>query len=84
MGRHLSGVFDDLRRWAWWDLSADVLKQYGQPTHAAPIIRNGIIRYALTCNDEACGKLIAGLKQSDPKLVARIEESLKLLEVPKR
>ena len=77
-------ALDDLRRWAWWDLSADVLKQYGQPTHAAPIIRNGIIRYALTCNDEACGKLIAGLKQSDPKLVARIEESLKLLEVPKR
>ena len=77
-------ALDDLRRWGWWDLSTEVLKQYGQPTHAAPIIRNGIIRYALTCNDAACGKFIAGLKQSDPKLVARIEESLKLLELPKK
>ncbi len=77
-------ALDDLRRWGWWDLSTDVLKQYGKPMHVAPIIRNGIIRYALTCDDAECVKFIGALKQSDPKLVARIEESLKLLELPKR
>ena len=77
-------ALDDLRRWGWWDLTADVLKQYGQSTHAAPIILNGIVRYALTCHDAECVKFIAALKQSDPKLVTRIEESLKLLELPKK
>ena len=75
-------ALDDLRRWRWWDLTPEVLKHYGKPTHAAPIIRNGIIRYALTCPDADCKKFAAALRESDPKLVARIEESLKLLELP--
>ena len=77
-------ALDDLRRWAWWDLTADVLKQYGKPTHAAPILRNGIIRYALTCPDTESRKFVAALRQTDPKLLAKIEESLKLLELPKK
>jgi len=77
-------ALDDLRRWAWWDLTADVLKQYGQPTHAAPILRNGIIRYALTCPDAECRKFIAALRQRDPKLVEKIEDSLELLKLPKK
>ncbi len=77
-------ALDDLRRWAWWNLTGDVLKHYGQPTHAAPILRNGIIRYALTCPDAECKKFVTALQQRDPKLVARIEESLKLLELPKK
>ena len=77
-------ALDDLRRWGRWDLTADVLKLVGQPAAAAPIIRNGIVRYALTCGDAACAKYLAGLRASDPKLVARIEESLKLLELPKK
>jgi hypothetical protein len=77
-------ALDDLRRWAWWDLTADVLKQYGKPTHAAPILRNGIVRYALTCPDAECKKFGAALRESDPKLVAKIEESLKLFELPKK
>ncbi len=77
-------ALDDLRRWAWWDLTADVLKQYGQPTHSAPILRNGIIRYALTCPDAECKTFAVALRASDPKLVAKIEESLRLLELPKK
>ena len=77
-------ALDDLRRWGRWDLTADVLKLVGQPAGLAPIVRNGIVRYALTCGDAACAKYLAGLRASDPKLVARIEESLKLLELPKK
>ena len=77
-------ALDDLRRWATWDLTADVLKQYPKPTHAAPIIRNGIVRYALTCPDAESKMFADALRASDPKLVAKIEESLKLYELPKK
>ena len=77
-------ALDDLRRWGWWDLTAEVLAQYGKPTHTAPIIRNGIIRYALTCTDADCQKFVGILRTTDAKLVARVEESLKLLELPKK
>ena len=77
-------ALDDLRRWEWWDLTSDVLKQYGKPTHTAAIMRNGIVRYALACGDADSVKFIAALRRSDPKWVARMEESLKLLELPKK
>src|SRR5262249_13528958 len=32
-------AIEDLRRWGWWDLSADVFAQFGKPTHSAPIVR---------------------------------------------
>src|SRR5205823_84492 len=40
-------AIDDLRRWQWWDLTADVLAQFGKPTHASKIVQKGIVRYAL-------------------------------------
>src|SRR6185436_15544687 len=30
-------AIEDLRRWGWWDLTKDVLAQFGKPTHSAPI-----------------------------------------------
>ncbi|HEY3789798.1 MAG TPA: hypothetical protein VGL71_13130, partial [Urbifossiella sp.] len=45
---------EDLRRWGYWDLTRDVLAQYGKPTHGAPLVKRSIVRYALTCpNEEA-------------------------------
>lgn len=76
---------EDLRRWGYWDLTADVLAQFPKPTHAAPIVRRCIVRYALTCPDEACKKFVAAVRQTDPKLVAGVEEMLRQFEpVPKK
>ncbi len=76
---------EDLRRWGWWDLSADVFAQFAKPTHSAPIVRRGIVRYALSCPNEDAKKFIAAVKQNDPKLVAAVEEMLKLYELaPKK
>ena len=71
---------EDLRRWGWWDLSAEIFVQFAKPTHAAPIVKRGIVRYALSCPDADAKKFLAAVRQSDPKLVAAVEEMLKLYE----
>lgn len=68
---------DDLRRWGWWDLTPEVLKHFDSPTHAAPIVRRGIVRYALQCPTEEAKRFVAAVRQKDPKLVEKVEESLK-------
>lgn len=72
-------AIDDLRRWGWWDLSADVLAQYGKPTHAAPVFKKGIVRYALSCPDPIAKRFVEAVRKTEPKLVADVEEGLKLL-----
>lgn len=67
---------EDLRRWAYWDLTADVLAPYGRPTHAAPIVKRAIVRYALSCPDERAKVFVTGLRQTEPKLVKDVEEML--------
>jgi hypothetical protein len=71
---------EDLRRWGYWDLSADVFAQFAKPTHAAPIVKRCIVRYALCCPNEDAKRFIAAVKQADPKLVAGVEEGLKMFK----
>lgn len=71
---------EDLRRWGYWDLTADVLAQFAKPSHDAPIVRRSIVRYALTCPTDEAKRFVAAARQSDPKLVAAVEEQLKLFE----
>jgi hypothetical protein len=73
-------AIDDLRRWGWWDLTADVIAQFDKPTHAATIIRKGIIRYALQAPGEEAKQFVAQTRAKQPKLVADVEETLKLFE----
>ena len=73
-------AIDDLRRWQWWDLTATVLDQYSKPTHAAPAIRRGILRYALQCPDEAAKSFLVDARSKEPDLVKKVESSLKLYE----
>jgi hypothetical protein len=76
-------AIEDLRRWGYWDLSADIFAQFNKPTHSAPIVKRCIVRYALSCPNDDAKKFVAGVRQSDPKLVETVEEQLKLFEVPK-
>jgi hypothetical protein len=73
-------AIEDLRRWGYWDLSADVFAQFGKPTHDAPIVKRCIVRYALSCPNDAAKRFVAAVRQSDPKLVASVEEQLKMFE----
>lgn len=75
---------EDLRRWGYWDLTADVLAQFPKPTHAAPIVRRGIVRYALCCPTDEAKRFVTAVKQTDPKLVRDVEEMLELYAPPKK
>jgi hypothetical protein len=69
-------AIDDLRQWKMWDLTQQVLAQFGKPSHDSPLARRGIVRYALCCPQPAAQQFIARLRQQDPDLVRDVEESL--------
>ena len=75
---------EDLRRWGYWDFTAEVLAQFGKPTHAAPIVRRSIVRYALTCPNEEAKSFIDSLRRTDPKLVRDVEEQLARFNLPRK
>jgi hypothetical protein len=76
-------VIEDLRRWQWWELTTQVLVQYSKPTHSAPLVRRSIVRYALACPERDAVEFVKWLRQTDPNLVARQEETLKNDILPK-
>lgn len=77
-------AIEDLRRWGYWDLTKDVLAQFGKPTHNAPIVKRSIVRYALTCPNDEAKAFIAALRPTDPKLVRDVEEMLARFPPPKK
>ena len=72
---------DDLRRFGWWDLTATVLAGFDKPTHKAPAVRRGILRYALGCPDDAAKAFVVGVRAKEPALVKKVEDGLKLYGV---
>jgi hypothetical protein len=77
-------AIEDLRRWGYWELTKEVLAQYGKPTHNAPIVKRSLVRYALTCPNEEARVFIAALRQMEPKLVHDVEEMLARFAPPKK
>jgi hypothetical protein len=73
-------VIEDLRRWGWWDLTADVLDTFAKPIAQAQAMKRAVVRYALTCPEDAAKRFVADVRKADPKLVERVEESLSLLK----
>lgn len=67
---------EDLRRWQWWDLTKHILAQYGKPTHAAPLVKNAILRYALTCPDGDAAAFVKAVESADPATIREVRESL--------
>ncbi len=67
---------EDLRQWKNWDLTNQVLAQYGKATHDSPLARRCIIRYALCCPHREAQQFIATLRQHDPELVREVQENL--------
>jgi hypothetical protein len=67
---------EDLRRWHIWDLTPQVLAQYGKKSHAAPIMRRTIVRYALTCPRPEAARFLAEVRKQDPEIIADVKEAL--------
>jgi hypothetical protein len=71
-------AIEDLRKWQIWDLTAEVLAQYGKKSHDAPILKRAMLRYALCCpRPEAVRFLneVRGTKDG-ANLIKEVEESL--------
>src|SRR5439155_23143322 len=58
-------AIEDLRRWQIWDLTREMLAQYGKPSHATPIVRRGIVRYALCSPKAEAKRFIDELRRRD-------------------
>jgi hypothetical protein len=67
---------EDLRRWKLWDLTSDVLAQFDKESHAAPIVRRAIVRYAVSCPRKEAIRFLDALRKQDPEMVKDVEESL--------
>jgi hypothetical protein len=70
-------AFEDLRRWQLWDLTADVLKRYGEKGFDAPLMKRAIIRYALCCKKPEAAEFVKARRATESELVQEVEESLK-------
>ena len=71
-------AIEDLRNWQLWDLTGDVLAQYGKKSHEAPIMRRAIVRYALVCPRGEAERFVALRRKAEPDLVKDVEEALRL------
>ncbi|MBX7103399.1 MAG: hypothetical protein K1X57_04930 [Gemmataceae bacterium] len=69
-------AIEDLRRWKMWDLTSEVLAVYDLKTHDAPLMRRGIIRYALSCPEASARQFVQRARTQSPELVKEVEESL--------
>jgi len=67
---------EDLRQWRLWELTTSILAQYGKVSHAAPITKRSIVRYALCCPLPEAREFVEGVRRSDPETVKDLEEYL--------
>jgi len=73
-------AIEDLRSWQMWDLTREVLGLYGKKGYDAPILQRAIIRYALSCKDNASLTFLADRRRLEPDLVKEVEEMLEAYE----
>jgi hypothetical protein len=75
-------AIEDLRRWQVWELTSDVLALYAKKGFDAPIVRQAILRYALSCpkTDTAAAAFVAERRKQDPELVKDAEDALRFLK----
>jgi hypothetical protein len=70
---------EELRQWKQWEPAEQVLSYYGKASHAVPIIRRAIIRYALCCPDRPTVRMFLAERRRDaPEMVQETEETLAL------
>jgi hypothetical protein len=69
---------EDLRQWRCWKLTETILRLYDGEVGKVPIVRRTIVRYAMQCPEAEAACFVMKLRKTDPELIQRIEELLKL------
>jgi hypothetical protein len=76
-------AMEDLRRWQRWELTGKVISYYGRETHAVPIVKRAILRFALNAPDNAVARaFVSERRLEDPERVRETEELLELEPTP--
>lgn len=71
-------AIEDLRRLKLYDLTPEVLGLYGKKGYEGQLMRETIIRYALSCKDDAAAvKFLAQRRQTEPDLVRDVEDAMR-------
>lgn len=70
-------VIEDLRRWGWWEKTADVLAAWDGPPGEVREVKKAIVRYALSCPQDGATAFLAEARKADPKLVEKVEQLYK-------
>lgn len=72
-------AIEDMRRWQIWDRTRDILALYGKKGYNAPIMKGVLIRYSLSCpQDAAVAQFLAERRKDEPDILKDIEEQLRL------
>ncbi len=71
-------TIEDLRRWGWWDLTADVFAVWDKPAGEVREVKKAIVRYALSCPKEEAKPFLDAARKADAKLVSQVEASEQL------
>jgi hypothetical protein len=71
-------AIEDLRRWKMWDLTSEIFAVYDLKSHDAPLMRRGIIRYALSSPDASARQFVQRVRSQSPDIVKEVEESLEI------
>jgi len=69
-------AIEDLRQWKTWDLTTNVLAQFGKKSHAAPITHRAIIRYALSCPLPEAREFVKSIRPREEETIRDIAEGL--------
>jgi hypothetical protein len=77
LGDSADFAVEDLRSWQLWDLTTLVLAQYDKESHAAPITRRSIIRYALCCPLTEARQFLDRARVRDQEMVRQVEDGLR-------
>lgn len=72
-------AIEDLRKWGRWECAERVLGLYGKKSHDVPIVRRSILRFALSCPQNArATAFVDELRKKDPEMIKDAEELLRL------
>jgi hypothetical protein len=72
-------AIEDLRKWKTTDVLGRVLSLNDKPSHNIPIVKRAILRFALTCQDQApAAEFVKAERIKDAERVKDVEELLKL------
>lgn len=70
-------AISDLKDWKRWEHTKLIVSCYDKPGHKSAIVKNSIVRYALTCPEPEAKALVERIRREDPKLLRYLEEELK-------